>query len=446
MINKVKKIGAGIVFGAGMLFMSPYQAEPQIPDGINPDTSLESVVQESYQTNQNNYNVYSHFVSGQETIEDIARQLNTVNHRKLGWLLDAYSNPLGRGEQIFVAESEYETKNSSGEDVSITFPRYVLRDSGDEERLLIADVENITENRPAFIVDYHDQEGYLWATMWINKTNPEIFTCRVRQDFISPLEGDISDYRITSDIGPRGNPTPESGGPDRDSHRGVDFGVPTGTPIYNMIDGELNIDYILRPIAEMQRAQEAGNPYEDDLYLGKTAFIRKTIAIPDNHGNITYISLISQNFHLDDYPDGIKERIIEEQMRIRDIPEERYEEYLNWYTDLLNNEEEYIINDLHRQSEGINSMNLRAWIPVEQGEIIGYTGDTGRGNGEHLHAGLRVENNIENIANHYGLTIYYDNYLDIIEIFEKVAPVSVYSPSEMQEEVSEFRRLYNSER
>ncbi|MFW6231201.1 MAG: M23 family metallopeptidase [Nanoarchaeota archaeon] len=371
---------------------------PPPPDGI-----------ERLLENYSDVNVFRHRFDEGESLRNIQDELKTENYDKLQWLLDTYNTPISEGDLLTVVET--------ANDRNIHYPVVLELDYADprkQDELFIGEPSGDTGF--AFTIDYHDSDGDLRRRLWTNYSrDPGLFDITLK-DIEFPLEGYMDDYIISSFFGNRENPLPSAGGPDANDHKGTDWKVNIGTPIYAPADGLFNAGYGRRNL-------EHKPEYLTDAFLGKFGALTGRRIIRDQDRRTAWERLGFLFYHLDGFEESLKEDLIQQRLSVRNPPENLREEYREWYDMILSEkDEEKILDNL--RGHGIHSI-IMSPVQVRQNQLLGYTGDTGLSSGPHLHLGILVNG----------------EYVDPIEFYEENGQLPVYSPEEMHDKIETYQNL-----
>lgn len=332
------------------------------------------------------YNKISHTFSMGESLRDV-ENINTENLEKLEWLLDTYNEPIEVGDILTIIERE----SVDG----IFYPYSIKLDYNDSEKEDLFLIGRKEDMGYAIRVDYHDSEGDLRRSLWTNKRNHSFFDVGVYEvEF--PLEGFFEDYKlsISSPFGERRNPVRGIfGGPSINFHYGIDIPLPIGYPFRAPLDGSLMAGYVARETGDMG--------YDTFLHLGKVSEIRSRRIVRNSNRRLEAQNIVFQFFHISDYPENIKEEFVEHRLDRANIPENRVEEFRNWYHWILSEQdEELIFNNL--QQHGMRSYFFRG-VNVDKGDVFAYNGNTGLSTAPHMHLGILVNGRFVDPEEFYNL-------------------------------------------
>ena len=314
-----------------------------------PKSTLEQLIEENSEFLS--YNIVNHTFNKKNDLyplEDIC----WTNIEAVRWLFDIPNNGLEDGDNISIIEERIGNNNAYPKALSINNEHY------------IGIINKEISSRNVFCLDYYNEEGYRLSRLWLNKDKKKSRLFYIEQCFLQfYLPGDFDDYRIASRFGPRENPTKMFfGGPDTEFHYGIDLETERGTPIFTPYDGSMRIGYQLK--------------------LGKFAEFEISRKMVINNGsNTVRRRYVLGLFHADYFPEEIMDKFKEKTGHI-------------WTLNMLSKDaEKLLLYCLENNKEGFSTSH----IPIEKGEVIAYSGDTGRSSGDHVHfqIGLRQGNEVE---------------------------------------------------
>lgn len=347
-------------------------------------SSIENTINREYEK----YSVFEHSMKQGESLESLQALFKT-HFEKLEWLLGVYNEPLSHGDFIRITETQTDDGFSYPHALEINY-----MDPKNEDILFIAKEAPFINNETKFAVKYNDISGNLRRIFWQNKKDTGLFDVDI-YDFRFVMDGFIEDYRVTSIFGLRDNHFAQNeekkdqvGGMSverveneknekeddkKDNHLGTDFGVSIGTLLYSPVNGFFYPEYI--------RLWE-------DVYTGKMAIIETehTFRIGRKKHDI---EVQFWYLHLSDYDEQLKQKVISTQIKLRNPPKEKEQEFHDWYYKLLSDNELNIVNDLKYRKEPIYRIKF-ASTQVEKNQKIALSGDTGKVTAAHLHLGIKV--------------------------------------------------------
>jgi murein DD-endopeptidase MepM/ murein hydrolase activator NlpD len=399
-MNRFIRTGLIALAGLALSGFAPTNANAQ-----EQPTGIEQLVLDTTEE----MHVVRHTFSENERLRNLNFQ--TENYDTFQWLLDTYNTPLSQGDELTVLEVLTEQGHY--------IPLVLDLDYADPEKqdiLLFGEPSSVSLPY-ASVWDYHDMNGDRRRRLWTNNTNPSLFDIVIR-DIVFPLEGDLYDHYVTSHMGLRNNPLPEAGGPDINDHKGTDWRAEVGTPIIASFDGYFNAGYGRRNL-------ELHPEYESDLLAGKYGVLSGGRIIRNTNRRPEWEQLSFLYFHLSDVEREIRDTIIEQRLDAGELTGDKREEFRRWYEMLLSGDEEDILRSF--RWHGIHD-RIMVGTPVQQGQLLAYTGNTGLSEGPHLHVGITRNGEI----------------VDPFQFFRDNARVHVYEPRHMQDLKEEYELfLYN---
>ena len=337
--------------------------------------------------------------------------LRTDNKDSFEWLLDTYNDGISEGDEIAFIETEKD---------GISYPlsaRINYSDETKDDLLLLGEAEYLGY---AIRVNYHNSDGDHVRSLWINKRNPNLFDI-VSHDIEFPIEGYFEDNqrRISSGFGPRSNPlTGAYGGPSMNYHNGIDIPLPEGTEIYLPLEGRVRAGYSGR--------REGTNGYNTFMHLGKTLESISYRVRRNSNRRAQRERIDFQFFHLSDYPEDLKTESAEALADRYNIRGNNRQEYVDWYEWIMSSDDEATIYS-NLQNHGWHRIFF-PWVDAERDSLVGYTGNTGMSTGNHIHIGVKVN----------------DEFVDPEEFFGRYGVRRGWSEVETQENFGIYDHIKNT--